>query len=251
MYSDIMKTCTKCNIEKNLSEFHKSKDGRFGVRAICKECIRKMDRDFYSKNKETIAPIKREKMKIYSIENREEINKRSIDRYHRTKQLKPRVKKEKIVKIKEVNPKKTRSEIWQNWYSKNKDYIKEKNNLPLNKMKRNVMRYINRALINTVKGYKSLELIGLSIQDYREYLECQFDNNINWENYGSYWHIDHIIPVSLFDLSDKEEQKKAFNFRNTRPLESKENISKGNRRISHLFDIIGFDLLYKNLSLER
>jgi 5-methylcytosine-specific restriction endonuclease McrA len=36
-----MKTCTKCSQEKPLTEYHKQKLGRFGVRAICIDCAKK------------------------------------------------------------------------------------------------------------------------------------------------------------------------------------------------------------------
>ena len=38
---------------------------------------------------------------------------------------------------------------------------------------------------------------------------------------------DHVRPCSLFDLTDLEEQKKCFNFKNLQPLWAEENLSKG------------------------
>ena len=54
---------------------------------------------------------------------------------------------------------------------------------------------------------------------------------MNWENYGSYWHIDHIKPKSLFifESLEDEEFKQCWSLNNLRPLEAKENIRKGNR----------------------
>jgi len=50
---------------------------------------------------------------------------------------------------------------------------------------------------------------------------------MSWDNYGSYWHIDHIRPCASFDLTDPEQQKDCFDFTNLQPLEAKENIRKG------------------------
>lgn len=47
-----------------------------------------------------------------------------------------------------------------------------------------------------------------------------------WQNYGSYWHVDHIIPLASFDLRDSEQQKWAFHYSNCRPLEGSENLLK-------------------------
>jgi hypothetical protein len=49
------------------------------------------------------------------------------------------------------------------------------------------------------------------------------------ENHGKEWHIDHVIPISKFDLNNQEEQILAFNWRNTMPLSCKENLSKNNK----------------------
>ena len=49
---------------------------------------------------------------------------------------------------------------------------------------------------------------------------------MTWENYGSYWHVDHIRPLASFDLSKPEEQTKAFHFSNCQPLEAKKNLQK-------------------------
>ena len=61
---------------------------------------------------------------------------------------------------------------------------------------------------------------------------------MNWGNYGTYWHIDHIIPVSRFDLSDAHQQEQAFNYNNTRPLEAKANISKRDKLTEPQFKIL-------------
>jgi len=49
---------------------------------------------------------------------------------------------------------------------------------------------------------------------------------MNWENHGKLWEIDHIIPITRFNLLDPEEQKKAFHFSNTQPLNWRENRKK-------------------------
>lgn len=51
---------------------------------------------------------------------------------------------------------------------------------------------------------------------------------MSWDNYGfSGWHIDHILPLASFDLTDPAQQSECFNFKNLRPLWAKDNLSKG------------------------
>ncbi len=52
---------------------------------------------------------------------------------------------------------------------------------------------------------------------------------MNFKNYGE-WEIDHIIPVSSFDFSIKQNIFECFNFRNLQPLWKIENRAKYNKR---------------------
>jgi len=78
------------------------------------------------------------------------------------------------------------------------------------------------------KAFKSIELLGCSIQDVRSYLESQFKEGMTWENHGD-WHIDHIKPCVSFDLTNPEEQKKCFHYTNLQPLWAEDNLSKYNK----------------------
>ncbi len=49
---------------------------------------------------------------------------------------------------------------------------------------------------------------------------------MNWDNRRT-WHIDHIRPCASFDLTDPEQQKVCFNFRNLQPLFAIDNLKKG------------------------
>lgn len=79
------------------------------------------------------------------------------------------------------------------------------------------------------KTNHTVDYLGCESQFYNDYLSSQFEPNWNFENYGALWEIDHIIPLSLFDFSDLEQQKKAFHYTNTRPLAISENRTKSNK----------------------
>ena len=49
---------------------------------------------------------------------------------------------------------------------------------------------------------------------------------MSWDNYGSYWEIDHVKPCSAFNLADTKEQQQCFHWSNLQPLEKRCNNSK-------------------------
>lgn len=71
-------------------------------------------------------------------------------------------------------------------------------------------------------------LIGCSINQLRQHLESRFVEGMNWSN-RSKWHIDHIVPLSSFDLSDPEQLAKACHYTNLQPLWARDNIIKSDR----------------------
>ncbi len=105
------------------------------------------------------------------------------------------------------------------------------------RLKQQVCKNINSALkrFSTNKSQRSVNYLGCSIIEYKSYLESKFEDWMSWSNYGRCkfgevrWHIDHIIPLSRFNLMDIEERKKAFHYTNTAPLEAIANIKKGNK----------------------
>ena len=54
---------------------------------------------------------------------------------------------------------------------------------------------------------------------------------MTWGNYGTFWHIDHIKPLSSFDLTDRKQLLEACNYKNLQPLLVFDNLSKGDKII--------------------
>ena len=70
--------------------------------------------------------------------------------------------------------------------------------------------------------------LGCSVNYLKLHLEKQFVLEMTWDNYGK-WHIDHIIPISLFNLQDRNDFLKANHYTNLQPMWAKDNITKGNK----------------------
>ena len=125
----------------------------------------------------------------------------------------------------EKNRKKLFREKNPSWNNK---YVKKWREIPENKLISNQRKRASRALKGIVKSNHTLEMIGCSALDLRDYLESKFQDGMSWENYGKYgWHIDHIRPCASFDLSDPKQQEECFHYKNLQPLWAKDNLSKG------------------------
>ena len=128
----------------------------------------------------------------------------------------------------------------QRWV-KNKDQIlarkrERKQQDPAHKILENTRTYIwqqlQKAFANTEKdfnkGQSTCELIGCTPDEYLNHLRSLYKPGMTDKNYGE-WHVDHIIPCSSFDLTQDEEKKKCFNYKNTQPLWMIDNLSKSNK----------------------
>jgi hypothetical protein len=161
-------------------------------------------------------------------------------------------------KARESNPRRKQQNLERNkrFYHKNKDKRKEygkkyrfgknRDKYLENKRKNSRQRYHNniqnklgellRVRLYTalkVQGIKknnsTMELIGCSKEELIQHLESQFKDGMCWQNWSlNGWHIDHIRPVSSFDLSDPAQVKECFHFSNLQPLWAIENLQKSN-----------------------
>ena len=76
------------------------------------------------------------------------------------------------------------------------------------------------------KEDETIELLGYSSIQLKEYIERLFTEGMSWENYGE-WHIDHIKPVSKFDSDTPVDIVNSLE--NLQPLWAFDNLSKGNK----------------------
>ena len=100
----------------------------------------------------------------------------------------------------------------------------------------------NDAIKNNQKVGSAVRDLGCSIAKLKIYLQLKFIRNsrgkheyMTWQNHGLYgWHIDHIKPLSSFDLSDPIQIKQACHYTNLQPLWAEDNLKKGNKTNSLL-----------------
>lgn len=118
------------------------------------------------------------------------------------------------------------------WYSNNKEHMAEyrKSRADINReywktrraedpvfrLKGNLRNRLN-ALIKGTKSESTLELLGCSEEVFIEYIESQFDDKMNWDNYGE-WQLDHIEPLAKYNLENNKELKEVCHYTNLQPL---------------------------------
>ena len=216
------KICTKCKIEKSLDEFGVEKRVNDGKSAWCKQCYKKYrvehkeERKIYNKkyNKENKDKLCVQHKKWHS-EHREECKISKHEYYLKNK--------ERFT----VQNKKYQEDHKEEKKLYDKEYRKRRCETDIRyKIKCNLKTRVRLAIKNNNKSLSTMFLIGCEVDFLIYYLQSQFTDGMSWDNHGD-WHIDHIKPCKLFDLSKPEQQQKCFNYKNLQPLWAKDNLSKG------------------------
>lgn len=78
-------------------------------------------------------------------------------------------------------------------------------------------------------------------------IELQFNDKMNWANYGVYWDIDHIIPQYLFDFTCEDQVKACWSIENIRPLIREDNAKKANKLNMDLIREYGLQHILKKI----
>lgn len=208
MIEDI-KICGGCKILKSLDNFNNCKTGRMGKHNHCKECQKIFRRRRYLKFQ------KEEKLKSSDPKTREKAKEQTRKKYKENLEF-----REKCLKKHSNYAKSDRG--------RHMSRLRSQKRLldPSERIASNIRTRIRLELKGGAKYSKSEDLLGISFEKFKEYIESLFSEGMSWENYGQ-WHIDHIIPCNFFDLTLEEHQKICFNYKNQQPLWERDNLSKG------------------------
>jgi hypothetical protein len=83
---------------------------------------------------------------------------------------------------------------------------------------------------------------GLTIEDFRIWVEAQFSEDLNWDNFGKLWQLDHLLPLAYFDFKSNDELLLCWNFINIRVKK----IDKINNTASGL-EILSLQVYFRRL----
>lgn len=194
-----------------------------------KEKVKASKDKYYQENKEKI----KERTKKWCDDNRD-----SVNQYNKEYYISNKEQVNKSVKIYSKNNIEKIKIYQKNFYTKNKEFINDRNKeyRENNKDKINIVKrkwVINkrktdnlyklkediRSLIRTsfntksyIKNSKTLDILGCSFDEFKEYIESRFELWMTWNNKGNpkdgiyelnkTWDIDHIIPLSTANTED-------------------------------------------------
>jgi len=257
--------CTKCQKCKPINEFGKRKlsSGIWGYEKQCKECRNPMNRmpadyykEYFKKHPEYAERQRKPKVKKNCAFCGNEFEGYKHNKYcskecnHNSK-LHPKIKstEDELKANRKEYRKRIKEQDREKYRLKRKEYRKRaferdpykvrarrqqyKNNRKVNDINYRFAENLRKKVYLTLKKSKSLhtiELLGCSVDYARKHIENQFKEGMTWNNWAlDGWHIDHIIPISSFDLTSIEEQKQCFHYTNLQPLWWKDNIRKSNK----------------------
>lgn len=218
-----MKICKKCGVEKDILDFEKI--SKNGYRNTCKKCrylsMVKYHKLYYIMNKDELKIKKSEHYK----ENKESYRERQINYYNDNKEKISNYYYNNLDEMKEKSKKSYyKNKNKESNIKRKREYYRNRYNNDYNfKLKKIIRRIINSSL--NKKGNKTINIIGCSFEDFKQYIESKFEPWMNWDNHGLYngelnygWDLDHIIPIS--SAKTEEELYKLNHYTNFQPLDS-------------------------------
>lgn len=206
------KTCIKCNEEKDIKRFRP-------FRNVCYDCSNEKRKRY---------------MKEYYEQNKKEWKEK--ERLRNEKKLRLQDKEEKSKECKECSEVKSVKEFRLNrnlckecekkW---NREWIlNKKQNDPIFKFILICRNRIIQEIKKENKTQSTIKYLGEDVDIIKKWFEFCFSYEFTWNNHGSVWHIDHVIPVSRFNLQTEDNVITCFNWKNLSPLLAKENLTKSN-----------------------
>ena len=250
------KACAKCRVEKEMHLFVRN-----GRENTCKECHNELKRSKYANNtemREKTNERQRERNKSITLQAKQlqEIDTDDVKKCKYCNQERNikmfRPKRAKCLECersdgRDYRKSDTGKEKSKTWVNENQEHMTklQANWYQIHKSeinKANIDKYANNPSYKYYK--KSKDKIRAAIKSTTEYdidiLDCKsglyknwieyclkyIDKDLELDDHGIIYHVDHVLPVNLFNFDDETEKSLCFNWRNTSPMSGSENLSK-------------------------
>ena len=189
------------------------------------------------------AYLKESHKRRYTGKYKEDAKERSRIRHHKLKNDPEFIKKrkEQNARYRKENVQKIK-DYWKN-YGNDPEFIKKRtewmreryaNNIQF-KLSRLIRGRLYKVISNEQKIGSAVDDLGCTLEELKTHLENQFEEGMTWDNWSKKgWHIDHIKPLSKFDLTDSVQFKEAVHYTNLQPLWWIDNLKKGDKEEDEL-----------------
>lgn len=260
-----MKTCTKCNITKDLNEYNAYKRSKDGKKSICKTCQSEQSKQYYNKTIDYQQVRKQKDNRILSPTAQKMQEQAFLFKEGKKRCLS--CKKVKQINDFHKNPQRIdginticalcRNTALQSKYKKNENYAQKQREKSSEYYKNNSEECIKKSVEYKKEREKTDELyrlkkrvkrriydimkkknweqtatkdnyLGCTYPELKAHIEKQFEVGMTWDNNTVHgWHLDHIIPMELAATYD--EAARLNHYTNLRPMWSTPNLSKGSK----------------------
>nr|CAI9751432.1 endonuclease VII [uncultured phage]CAI9752318.1 endonuclease VII [uncultured phage] len=221
------KLCSHCNKILDILEFNNSSYNSDGLQSMCRSCRKEYKKRCVTKEKYIhesgqkhctkcgkYLPLSEFYVSVYDYDGYNSCCKSCCKNYYMRNRI-------------------SIAERTKSYREQNKDVINAKDR---EKYKKNAVYRLNTVISSSI--YHALKenkaeqhwenLVPYNLQQLKEHLESQFTPEMNWDNFGSYWEIDHIIPKGTFNYTKSDDLgfKICWSLANLRPLYWKDNRSR-------------------------
>lgn len=196
--------CGRCGETKPVEDFGKDSRNIIGLQSSCKACQKAM----YNAKKSDPEFVDRRRV------NARRWNAENPERHAANKQRWNEANPDAV----KLHRDRSREKFLQN--------TSKKLSVRLRVRLSDALRRQIRGMEDRGRGASAVRDLGCTLHELMDHLEAKFQPGMSWDNYGQ-WHIDHIVPLVSYDLTDPEQCKRACHFSNLQPMWASENIRKG------------------------
>lgn len=213
--------CRTCKITKPINDFSKDITTKLGYKSQCNEC-----RKQYRNQPDVKA---KEKASYKEYYHRPEI-KAKYEEYRNSNKVKERIQLwTNNVEVKQ----KIKESLEKRKPDRNKR-MRERYQTDENYRLIAILRSKIHKMLNGVKTSYT-NILSCDLNFLKTWIEFRFDDNMNWDNLGEYWEIDHILPIAKFNFANELDKNICFHWTNLQPLIKLENRCKSKKIQLHYF----------------